>query len=46
MKESVIPKFEKKYGVKVKYITGSSVDTLSKLQAQKDHPQIDVCFFR
>nr|WP_259548899.1 ABC transporter substrate-binding protein [Heyndrickxia oleronia] len=44
MKESVIPKFEKKYGVKVKYITGSSVDTLSKLQAQKDHPQIDVAF--
>ncbi|KYD10019.1 MULTISPECIES: ABC transporter substrate-binding protein [Heyndrickxia] len=44
IKEAVIPKFEKKYGVKVKYITGSSVDTLSKLQAQKAHPQIDVAF--
>jgi putative spermidine/putrescine transport system substrate-binding protein len=44
MKETLIPKFEKEYGVKVKYITGSSVDTLSKLQAQKDKPQIDVAF--
>lgn len=44
MRETVIPKFEKEFGVKVKYITGSSVDTLSKLQAQKDHPQIDVAF--
>ena len=44
MKETVIPKFEKEFGVKVKYITGSSVDTVSKLQAQKDNPQIDVAF--
>lgn len=35
MKETIIPKFEKEFGVKVKYITGSSIDTLSKLQAQK-----------
>jgi putative spermidine/putrescine transport system substrate-binding protein len=42
LKETVIPKFEKEYGVKVTYITGSSVDTVSKLQAQKDNPQIDV----
>ncbi|WP_442901729.1 ABC transporter substrate-binding protein [Geobacillus sp. BK01] len=44
MKETIIPKFEKEFGVKVKYITGSSIDTLSKLQAQKDNPQIDVAF--
>ncbi|WP_174733269.1 ABC transporter substrate-binding protein [Mesobacillus harenae] len=44
MKDVLIPKFEKEHGVKVKYITGSSVDTLSKLQAQKDNPQIDVAF--
>ncbi|WP_066304459.1 ABC transporter substrate-binding protein [Bacillus sp. FJAT-29814] len=44
LKEKVIPKFEKEFGVKVTYITGSSVDTLSKLQAQKDKPQIDVAF--
>lgn len=44
MKETVIPKFEKEFGVKVQYITGSSVDTVSKLQAQKANPQIDVAF--
>lgn len=44
MKEVLIPEFEKEHDVKVKYITGSSVDTLSKLQAQKDNPQIDVAF--
>ncbi|WP_126426206.1 ABC transporter substrate-binding protein [Brevibacillus marinus] len=44
MKEAIIPKFEQQFGVKVQYITGSSVDTLSKLQAQKDRPQIDVAF--
>ncbi|WP_223596556.1 ABC transporter substrate-binding protein [Neobacillus bataviensis] len=44
MKETVIPKFEKEFGVKVQYITGSSVDTVSKLQAQKAKPQIDVAF--
>lgn len=44
IKEVLIPKFEKEHGVKVQYITGSSVDTLSKLQAQKADPQIDVAF--
>lgn len=42
MKETVIPEFEKKYNVKVVYVTGVSTDTLAKLQAQKDKPQIDV----
>jgi putative spermidine/putrescine transport system substrate-binding protein len=42
MKETVIPAFEEKFNTKVTYVTGSSVDTLSKLQAQKDKPQIDV----
>lgn len=41
-KAKVLPEFEKKYGVKVTYITGVSTDTLAKLQAQKDRPQIDV----
>ncbi len=41
-KEKVIPEFEKKYNASVKYITGVSTDTLAKLQAQKDNPQIDV----
>jgi putative spermidine/putrescine transport system substrate-binding protein len=42
MKETIIPEFEKKYNVKVTYVTGVSTDTLAKLQAQKDKPQIDV----
>ncbi|AXI10406.1 ABC transporter substrate-binding protein [Oceanobacillus zhaokaii] len=41
-KKNIIPAFEEKYNVKVQYITGSSVATLSKLQAQKDNPEIDV----
>jgi putative spermidine/putrescine transport system substrate-binding protein len=44
MKENIIPQFEKKFNAKVTYITGSSTDTLAKLQAQKDKPQIDVAF--
>ncbi|MEH7225456.1 ABC transporter substrate-binding protein [Bacillus sp. JJ1566] len=44
MKETLIPMFEEEYGAKVTYITGSSVDTVAKLQAQKDKPQIDVAF--
>ncbi|MFM1655230.1 polyamine ABC transporter substrate-binding protein [Brevibacillus sp. B_LB10_24] len=44
MKESIIPLFEQKYKAKVTYVTGSSMDTLAKLQAQKDKPQIDVAF--
>jgi putative spermidine/putrescine transport system substrate-binding protein len=44
MKESIIPQFEQKYKAKVTYVTGSSMDTLAKLQAQKDKPQIDVAF--
>lgn len=42
LKETIIPKFEKKYNVKITYITGISNDTLAKLKGQKDKPQIDV----
>ncbi|MCG7333719.1 ABC transporter substrate-binding protein [Sporosarcina sp. ACRSM] len=43
IKEVLIPQFEKENeGVTVKYITGSSTDTLAKLKAQKNSPQIDV----
>lgn len=44
MKETIIPAFEQKFNAKVTYITGSSADTVAKLQAQKDKPQIDVAF--
>jgi putative spermidine/putrescine transport system substrate-binding protein len=41
-KQSLIPAFEKSCGCKVSYIAGSSTDTVAKLKAQKDAPQIDV----
>ncbi|MGP3937113.1 ABC transporter substrate-binding protein [Nonomuraea sp. KM88] len=41
-KQSVIPGFEKACSCKVTYVAGSSTDTVAKLKAQKDAPQIDV----
>lgn len=38
----ILPAFEKQYNVKVTYLPGVSTATISKLQAQKDNPQIDV----
>jgi putative spermidine/putrescine transport system substrate-binding protein len=41
--KSLIPNFEKKYGVKIVWSVGQgSAGTLAKLLAQKDNPQIDV----
>src|SRR6266702_3394331 len=42
MRRDIIPPFEKKHGVKIEYVAGSSTDTLAKLQAQKGNQQIDV----
>jgi putative spermidine/putrescine transport system substrate-binding protein len=42
MRKQVFPPFEKKYGVKVEYVSGNSTDNLAKLQAQKGNEQIDV----
>lgn len=41
-RERIIPPFEAKTGIKIGYIAGNSTDTLAKLQAQKDKPQISV----
>jgi putative spermidine/putrescine transport system substrate-binding protein len=38
----ILPAFEKEFNVKVSYLPGVSLATISKLQAQKDSPQIDV----
>ncbi|MDW6021131.1 ABC transporter substrate-binding protein [Mesorhizobium sp. BAC0120] len=38
----ILPAFEKEFNVKVSYLPGVSLATISKLQAQKDNPQIDV----
>ncbi|MFC5826304.1 ABC transporter substrate-binding protein [Nonomuraea insulae] len=40
--QAVLPDFEKTCGCQVTYIAGSSTDTVAKLKAQKDAPQIDV----
>ncbi|NBE92197.1 ABC transporter substrate-binding protein [Nonomuraea sp. KC401] len=40
--QAVLPGFEKSCGCEVTYIAGSSTDTVAKLKAQQDAPQIDV----
>jgi putative spermidine/putrescine transport system substrate-binding protein len=40
--KQILPAFEKQYDAKVTYLPGVSLATISKLQAQKDNPQIDV----
>jgi putative spermidine/putrescine transport system substrate-binding protein len=42
LQSTVIPAFEKKYGVKVVYVTGTSNQILAKVKAQRSSPQIDV----
>lgn len=42
LQATVIPAFEKKYGVKVIYVTGTSNQILAKVKAQRASPQIDV----
>ena len=41
-RKSLVPAFEKKYGVKVIWVQGVSSATVAKMRAQKDSPQIDV----
>jgi len=41
-KEKIIPPFEAKTGAQVVYISGNSIDTLAKLQAQKSRQEISV----
>jgi putative spermidine/putrescine transport system substrate-binding protein len=42
LRTRVFPPFEKAHGVAIAYVAGNSTDTLAKLQAQKDHPDLDV----
>lgn len=42
LEKDALPAFEKQYNVKVTYLPGVSTATISKLEAQKAHPQIDV----
>ncbi|WP_082663727.1 ABC transporter substrate-binding protein [Sinorhizobium sp. Sb3] len=41
-REKIIPQFEAKTGTKIVYVAGNSTDTVAKLQAQKDRPEISV----
>src|SRR5207253_7362153 len=41
-RKSLIPEFEKQNNVKIIWVQGFSSQTLAKLRAQKDNPQIDV----
>jgi putative spermidine/putrescine transport system substrate-binding protein len=41
-RKSMVPRFEKENNVKVLWVQGFSSQTLAKLRAQKDNPQIDV----
>ena len=41
-RKSLVPEFEKKHNVKIVWVQGFSSQTLAKLRAQKDRPEIDV----
>src|SRR5204862_536814 len=43
-KQKLAPTFEKKCSCKVNFISGNSTETVARVQAQKDNPQIDVTF--
>ncbi|CAH2598618.1 ABC transporter substrate-binding protein [Rhodovastum atsumiense] len=42
MRQKVFPDFERSRNVRIAYVAGNSTDTLAKLQAQKNAPDIDV----
>ena len=42
LKERAIPAFEKKYGVKVIYVSGTMAANFARAQAQKGRPEADV----
>lgn len=42
LRQRVFPDFERIHNVRLAYVAGNSTDTLAKLQAQKDAPDLDV----
>lgn len=42
IRDKLLPDFEKQHNVKVTYVAGNSTDTLAKLVARKDNPEVDV----
>ncbi|WP_374723188.1 extracellular solute-binding protein [Peribacillus tepidiphilus] len=45
IREVIAPKFKEKTGIQVNYIAGLSGEILSKVELQKNAPQIDIAFF-
>ncbi|CAH0155928.1 Iron uptake protein A1 [Peribacillus sp. Bi96] len=45
IRDEIAPKFEEETGIKVNYISGLSGEILSKVELQKNAPQIDIAFF-
>jgi putative spermidine/putrescine transport system substrate-binding protein len=41
-RRTFLPRFEQEHNVKIVYVPGISSETLAKIQAQKDAPQIDI----
>ncbi|MDP2699780.1 ABC transporter substrate-binding protein [Thalassospira sp.] len=42
MKELIIPEFEAKHDVEIRFVSGNSTENLARLQAQKDNQELDV----
>mgnify|MGYP003859354507 CR=1 FL=1 len=42
MKELIIPEFEAKHDVEIRFVPGNSTENLARLQAQKDNQELDV----
>lgn len=45
IREVIGPKFKEKYGIKVNFVAGLSGEILSKVELQKNAPQIDVAMY-
>ncbi|MFJ7730027.1 extracellular solute-binding protein [Neobacillus sp. NPDC097160] len=45
IRDIIAPKFKEKTGIQVNYISGLSGEILSKVELQKNAPQIDIAFF-
>ena len=45
IREIIAPKYKEKTGIQINYISGLSSEILSKVELQKNAPQIDIAFF-
>ncbi|WP_284037027.1 extracellular solute-binding protein [Neobacillus sp. 114] len=44
IREEIIPKYQQKTGIKVNYTSGQSNETISKVEIQKNAPELDLVF--